>query len=182
MGTLGFVNAGLELAAQIEAGVLPSPVRIYVGCGSGGSAAGLALGLALAGSDARVIAVNATDILTRSLAKLNGLARRSYALLQRAGAPAAMPELALEFEEGFRGPGYGVATPESERALSLAEKLEQLRLDSTYTAKVLAALLERERGSGEAVLFWNTYASREPELSLPHPGALPPAFQRFFRP
>ncbi len=49
LGTLGHVNAALELAEQIEAGELPPPARVVVPLGSGGTAAGLALGFAIAG-------------------------------------------------------------------------------------------------------------------------------------
>src|SRR6185295_10840742 len=36
LGTLGFVNAGLELAADVRASRLPAPRRIYVALGLGG--------------------------------------------------------------------------------------------------------------------------------------------------
>ena len=49
LGTVGFVAAGLELAAQIADGDVPRPDRLYVGAGTMGTAVGLALGLALAG-------------------------------------------------------------------------------------------------------------------------------------
>ncbi|CAA9305715.1 MAG: hypothetical protein AVDCRST_MAG11-1143, partial [uncultured Gemmatimonadaceae bacterium] len=46
LGVLGHVNAGLELAEQVRAGLLPEPERLVVPLGIGGTAAGLALGLA----------------------------------------------------------------------------------------------------------------------------------------
>ncbi|HPF41696.1 MAG TPA: pyridoxal-phosphate dependent enzyme [Phycisphaerae bacterium] len=46
---LGHVNAALELKAQIDAGAMPAPDFIFVVLGSLGTAAGLALGLKLAG-------------------------------------------------------------------------------------------------------------------------------------
>ncbi len=182
-GVLGFVNAGLELAEQIAAGVLPEPARLYVACGTGGSAAGLALGLALAGAKTRVIAVRVSDVLPPPRASLRRSAGRAFRLLKRSGADLKddLPELALELERGFMGSGYGQTTPEGEAAFRLAEQLEGLRLDPTYTAKAFAALLGRERGGTEPVLFWNTYAAREPDLKLPEPSELPRAFQRFFR-
>ena len=51
LGTLGHVNAALELADQVERGELPLPGRVVVPLGSGGTAAGLALGFAIAGLD-----------------------------------------------------------------------------------------------------------------------------------
>ena len=44
LGTVGYVAAGLELAAQVEAGEIAAPDRIYIATGTMGSAGGLALG------------------------------------------------------------------------------------------------------------------------------------------
>ena len=44
LGALGFVNAALELSAQIDAGQLPEPELVYVALGTMGTAAGLAIG------------------------------------------------------------------------------------------------------------------------------------------
>ncbi|MBT8447173.1 MAG: pyridoxal-phosphate dependent enzyme, partial [Gammaproteobacteria bacterium] len=57
LGVLGFVAAGLELAAQLEAAGLAAPARVYVANGTMGTAAGLALGIALAGLETEVHAV-----------------------------------------------------------------------------------------------------------------------------
>ena len=50
-GILGYVNAGLELAVQVEQGDLPNPERIYIAAATRGTALGLAMGLALSGID-----------------------------------------------------------------------------------------------------------------------------------
>src|SRR6185369_11723190 len=57
LGMVGIARAALELCAQIRAGELPEPERIYVPLGSGGIDAGLAVGLALGGVRTTVIAV-----------------------------------------------------------------------------------------------------------------------------
>ena len=61
LGTLGFVDAGLELAAQIETGECPPVTRIYVAFGTMGTAVGIALGMALAGQQIETHAVRVTD-------------------------------------------------------------------------------------------------------------------------
>src|SRR5205807_7576496 len=59
LGTLGYVSAGLELVAS---GV-PEPDDVVVPLGSGGTAVGTAIGLALGGwRHARVVAVRAADL------------------------------------------------------------------------------------------------------------------------
>ena len=49
LGVLGYVEASFEIARQVEAGELPEPSHAVVAIGSSGSAAGLALGLRIAG-------------------------------------------------------------------------------------------------------------------------------------
>ena len=52
LGAVAFVNAALELCEQIADAGLPVPDRVYVANGTMGTAAGLALGLALGGMEA----------------------------------------------------------------------------------------------------------------------------------
>ena len=47
IGTLGYINAALELARQIEGGELPAPETIVLAIGTLGTTAGIAIGLAL---------------------------------------------------------------------------------------------------------------------------------------
>jgi D-cysteine desulfhydrase len=83
VGTLGYVNAGLELAEQVRAGELPEPAAIVVPLGSGGTVAGLVAGLALAGLATRVIAIRVTDLLPPSAAFLARLATARSERLRR---------------------------------------------------------------------------------------------------
>ena len=85
---------------------------------------------------------------------------------------------------GQLGPGYGHHTAAGERAKELLAETEDLALDSTYTAKTMAAvldMLEDGRLGAGPVLYWHTYNA----LPLPEPDLtafrrLPPAFHRFF--
>ncbi|MFF3603697.1 pyridoxal-phosphate dependent enzyme [Streptomyces sp. NPDC002463] len=54
LGTLGAVETALELGTQVETGELPEPARLVTPVGSGGTSAGLALGLRLAGPGAPI--------------------------------------------------------------------------------------------------------------------------------
>jgi D-cysteine desulfhydrase len=157
VGALGFVEAALELAAQIEAGELPEPRAVYVALGSGGTAAGLVAGLAIAGLRTRVEAVLVNDQLKLTETTVMRLAGRTVRLLAKRGADVSGVPLdagGLSVVEGFMGEGYGHATPEAERALDLAGEAADLALDPVYTGKTLAAILDR-RPDGP-VLFWNT--------------------------
>jgi D-cysteine desulfhydrase len=163
IGCVGFVEAALELAAQVNAGVLPEPSHVVVALGSGGTAAGLAAGLRLAGLRTRVVGVVVNDKTPVGPPVVAGLARRTLDLLRRRGA--ALPSLTvdaadLDAETAWLGEGYGHPTPEGERTRAGAAAQERLELDPVYTAKAMAGLLAlREQGRfGEGpVLFWQSH-------------------------
>ncbi|HEX2240144.1 MAG TPA: pyridoxal-phosphate dependent enzyme [Actinomycetota bacterium] len=166
LGALGYVEAGLELAHQVEVGELPEPSHIVVAVGSGGTAAGLLTGLRLAGLSSRIVGVVVAHQLKRERAVVQGLAARALNLIRKRGAAIpddpALTRNGLELTRAWLGPGYGRSTEESERALALARENAGLELDPVYTAKAMAALLALDArgyfGKGP-VLFLNTYNS-----------------------
>jgi D-cysteine desulfhydrase len=187
VGTIGYVNAALELAEQVRAGELPEPDVVFVPIGSGGTAAGLVLGLALAGMRSRVVGVLVTDILPPTTARVVRLARASLRVLRRLAreVPLVTPSASdLTIVTGQVGPGYGAPTPAAETAARLIEEREGIRLETTYTAKCLAALLEVARhppSRDQTLLFWNTYSSVDPAAGvgkIPDTRDLPPPFRR----
>ncbi len=165
-GNVGFVAAGLELAEQVNAGEIPEPSEVWAAVGSGGTLAGLALGLKLAGLATRVRGVVVTDILTPSPRSLTRSARSTLRLLRSVDATVPRVEIGPEdfaLDSSQLGAGYGASTQAGDSALALAAKHEIL-LDPTYTAKCMAALCARVRQDGlpdGPVLFWNTFNSRE---------------------
>jgi D-cysteine desulfhydrase len=142
LGGLGYLNAGLELVEQVRAGLAPEPAAVFVALGSGGTVAGLLAGLRLGGLSSRVVGVLVTDILPPSPRRLLGLAR---ACLRRfaPGADVRLSPDDLEIERRFVGAGYGAVTPPAEAALRLLAETEGVGLETTYTGKCLAALLDR---------------------------------------
>lgn len=189
LGMVGYVNAAFELQQQIAAGELPEPAWIFVPMGSGGTFAGLVLGAKLAGLHCRVAAVLVTDILPPSAEKLARLAARSQSLL-RQHAPA-LPRVPLGAEDfriisGYVGTGYGAPTEAARRARDMMDQIEGIPLETTYTAKCLAGMIDalraREYRSGP-VVFWNTYSSVDPASHLgplPDYRELPRPFHQFF--
>jgi D-cysteine desulfhydrase len=174
LGALGYVETALELAAQVESGELPEPAWAVVAVGTGGTAAGLSLGLRLAGLRTRVLAVVVNDVLRLDERVLAGLAGRSARVLRRRGAglPAAADEGAtnLVVTREWLGGGYGQPTAASTRAAQAAAGTG-LALDPVYTAKALAGLLgEHEAGrlGGGPLLFVQTHGPR-PRLVTPPP-------------
>lgn len=190
LGTVGFVNAAFELAAQATAGELPMPEVIYAAGGSLGTVVGLALGFAALGASTRVVAVRVVDEQFVNPAKAGALFRRTAALLRKADASfPAVGDLdgRIEFRGEYFGGEYAIGTAEARRARDAARDLEGLALDLTYTAKALAcALGDAERGTlqGKNVLFWNTCNSSDltPLAALASPGELPLRLRRYFDP
>ena len=190
VGVLGFVDAGLEFAAQVREGVCPRPAAVVVPCGSGGTAAGLALGFALAGLSAPVVGVRVVPRawLPSWLPWL--IAQATAALLARHGLPSALRAAAglrLRVDDRWLGEGYGVPTSAGQMALERFAELERLRLDPTYTSKAAAAFLglaAEARSADEPLVFWLTLSAAEPPGAGSDPSAflgLPPEFHCFFR-
>jgi len=164
-GTIGFVNAALELAAQIERGDILTPDMVYVALGSMGTASGLAVGFAALGLPIQVIGVRVVPAEIASLARARQVMKGASALLQESdpGFPLLIPEnVGLHVREGFFGDGYAQPTAEAREAVALAT-FHGLRLETTYTGKALAAVIADARNNqlaDKTVLFWNTYNSR----------------------
>jgi D-cysteine desulfhydrase len=188
LGVIGFVNAGLELAAQIQSGELQSPDRIYMANGTMGSVAGLALGLALANLRPEIHAVRVADNRFVKREVLDRLMRKTAVLLNR-----FEPEIPVDLTDAtniiwrgeFYAGGYAVVDEATEHAVEYAKDNLGLTLDTTYTGKAMAALLHDLDSSEDNVtsLFWNTYNSRPlPNVNTTNSSLqdLPEEFNRYF--
>jgi len=166
VGVIGYVEAAFELAAQVRAGELPEPACAVVALGTGGTAAGLAVGLPLAGLRTRVLAVRVIDRVIGNARTVLRLARAVQRELRR--FDPSLPHLRVaecEVDHQQFGGGYGRSTPACGDAADLARELEGLELETTYTAKALAAIAARAREGRlppGPVLFWNTFSSVRP--------------------
>ena len=156
LGTLGCVLGGLELAEQIRGGQLPCPDLVVVPLGSAGTAAGLMIGLGHARLPLRILAVRVVESPLCNRLVMMALALRTVALLSRHGLSVG-PMAPVDIDGSQLGAGYGSPTPSGTRALALAARTEGLALDPTYTAKALAALLDRRWPPSSRILFWNTH-------------------------
>lgn len=163
VGTLAYVECALEIASQVEAGDLPEPATVVTAVGSGGTAAGLTLGLRLAGLRSKVLAVVVNDSFTLNAFTVARLASSTAALLRRRGAgplPWITPD-ALSARDDWLGRTYGDPTPSSVAAVELARR-EGLELEPVYTGKALAAVRDLDRrGELDGPVLWlNTHGPR----------------------
>ncbi len=187
LGVAGFVNAFLELAAQVEAGACPLPNVIYTPLGSCGTAVGLQMGARLLGLDTTIVPVRVIPELYANAKGMAALHAKVVKQWQRWAPAFRNLETSAGFaiREGVLGPGYGQYTQAGVEAAAMLREAAGIQLDGTYTAKAFAALIEDAREGkldGKHVLFWHTYNGRD--LSRVTEGIdyhrLPRAFHRYF--
>lgn len=179
LGNVGYVTAALELAQQVRAGLLPEPDVLFVAAGSCGTAGGLIAGLKLVGLKTRVVAVRITDSIVANKINIRQQAQKTLDLLRRFDPqipPIRIAAQDFDLETRFFGGTYGAPTPEAKKAQAWVAP--RLKVETTYTAKALAACLDhcrRYSGSGQTALFWNTFNSAP--VVQAQPAALPPEFR-----
>ena len=150
---IGHFLATLELASQVDA----PPDTIVVPFGTGGTAAGIALGVAWLGWPTDVVAVRVAPRAVANRWRALRLAHKAAALFRRAGIEFSVPRSTLRLRVvDAMGNGYGHPTPEGERARALAAE-HDVRLDPTYGAKAFG-FLQRTDVSVRRVVFWHTFA------------------------
>jgi D-cysteine desulfhydrase len=157
LGSLGYVEAMREVRVQLDLGIADGkPFDMIVhACGSGGTAAGVALGAARSNVAAEVRAVAVCDDVAyfqRVIDRIIGEAR------------ALSPELKdcarVVIDDSAKGPAYGATTHEQRAFLIDVARRHGLVLDPVYTGKALFGLAQaiHRDGSlvGKRVLFLHT--------------------------
>jgi D-cysteine desulfhydrase len=167
LGILGYVNAAFELKAQfLGRGLGPAgafvPDVSFVAVGSCGTMAGLLLGARLAGLPGRIVGVGVTEADVANRAKIARLATRAGRYLHRADSSVPLVRIEpdeVELLDGYLGRGYAHPTPAADQAVELLRDTEGLPLETTYTGKAMAALLDFARLNPRAgLLFVDTFA------------------------
>lgn len=151
---IGHFLATLELSAQLDA----PPDTIVVPLGTGGTAAGIALGVAWLGWSTQVVAVRVAPRIVANGWRTRRLARKAAATLRHAGLEFIVPRSAIRLRVvDAMGKGYGHPTPQGEMARALAAE-HGVRLDPTYGAKAFSFFIQRAAGNGQRAVFWHTFA------------------------
>lgn len=160
-GALAYVETALEIADQVRAGQLPEPGTVVVPVGSGGTVAGLALGLRLAGLRSHLLGVVVNDTLPLDSTAMARLAGRTGDLLRSRGADG-VPRVApadIDTRDDWLGRCYGDPTPASVQAVADAAAAG-LTLEPVYTGKTLAALRDLGDSLRAPVLWIQTHGPR----------------------
>jgi L-cysteate sulfo-lyase len=154
-GAVGYVAAVEELAQQLDqAGEQVD--RILFSSGSGGTHAGILVGVRALGLDVRVEGIH-NDKVGGLLKKVKQLARNTAEYLD---LDLDFPEDVFILHEDYGKAGYGVITEPHREAIRLLARAEGIISDPVYTGHALAGLIDLVRhgvyGEDETVLFWHT--------------------------
>jgi 1-aminocyclopropane-1-carboxylate deaminase/D-cysteine desulfhydrase-like pyridoxal-dependent ACC family enzyme len=161
IGAAGQVLAGLEVAGQLAVHGIDG-ASIVVPSATGGTQAGLLMGLALAAPpQRRVVGIAAASPSAQLRPTIASLLSGLTPLTGRAVDPES-----IEIADDQLGDGYGRPTDASTDATNLLARTEGILVDPIYTAKALAGLIARVRDGrlSGPVVFW-------------HAGGLPGLFE-----
>lgn len=153
----------MELASQIAAAGVDVETVILPSA-TGGTHAGLLLGLHLAAARALVLGVAVATPVEALRPIVAGLLDTLAPYVDR--EPDDWSDR-IAFDGDHLGAGYGMPTPDATEAAELLARTEGILVDPIYTAKALAGLIARVRDGRlrGPVVFW-------------HAGGLPGLFER----
>jgi L-cysteate sulfo-lyase len=155
-GALGYAAAALELQQQAkDAGIAID--RVLFATASGGTQAGLVVGMALAEAGTQVLGI---DVENEAEALLPEVRRIAEACASSVGLKRAFRDDAFKIRSGYGGGGYGIPTPGMIEAVCLLARLEGIVLDPVYSGKAMAGLIDLVRtghfGADETIVFIHT--------------------------
>ncbi|WP_306223753.1 pyridoxal-phosphate dependent enzyme [Bosea beijingensis] len=145
VGVAGWMSGAAELAEDFKT-IGQAPDIVVAVCGSGLTAAGLALGFKHLGVPTRVMGVSAQQPEARLRKWIIETANVAAAWM---GIETRLSGQDFDIVDSEIGPGYGLPSAASLAAVNTAGRLEGLVLDPVYTGKGMAALI----GAAEKGLF-----------------------------
>jgi 1-aminocyclopropane-1-carboxylate deaminase/D-cysteine desulfhydrase-like pyridoxal-dependent ACC family enzyme len=180
LGSLGFFEAGIELSMQIKAGLLPEPEIVVLALGSGGTAAGLAVGFEREGLKTKIVGVVVSPPVRLVRTMAGRLAKKTAELVGLSRGARERSAERIEVDGRWLGRGYGYSTHESESAIGIAADVG-LELDPTYTAKAFACALARVKETTGPVLYWHTLSTAPLDAWLANTPELPARLAHLLR-
>jgi D-cysteine desulfhydrase len=162
LGMLGHVNAALELAEQVARGEMPVPARVVLPVGSGGTAAGLALGFAIAKMDTVVVGARVAPRIAAGRMRVLALAARARRYLERLSGERIphVDRSRIEIIHTVYAGAYGRVLPGAGAAAAMLQRATGLDLDGTYSAKAFTAAHDLAGRDSGRTLFWLTFDGR----------------------
>ncbi|MEF2073769.1 1-aminocyclopropane-1-carboxylate deaminase/D-cysteine desulfhydrase [Consotaella aegiceratis] len=160
LGALGYAQAVKEMAEQYAAAGRKAPDVIATAVGSGGTLAGLAIGVHLHWPQTKIVGIAVSGSAVPFTERCAVMATAGGKLIA-AGRSWTADEMWLETD--YVGPAYGVPSAAGNAAIKRAARDEGILLDPVYTGKGMAGLLDIvQKGKidpGADVLFIHTGGS-----------------------
>jgi len=146
LGSLGYAVAVAELRDQLAEDWREGPLTIAYAAGSGGTGAGIEMGLRLLGwKGAKAVGFavcNDARYFVATMAALCADARRRWPWIPE------VPEADIAVDGGFVGPGYAQTTEEGLEIIRRAARADGVILDPVYTGKAMLGVAVRAREQG----------------------------------
>jgi D-cysteine desulfhydrase family pyridoxal phosphate-dependent enzyme len=156
LAAVGYVTGGLELVEQCRAAGI-ARARLAVAVGSGGTYAGLLLGLRVARAQFQITGASVMSPAPFLRARIREKVRAAAELL---GLNETPTDQAIDITDAMVGKGYSTPPGESLDAVYLAARTEGLILDPIYTGRAMAVLRRAAREGaleeGETPVFMHT--------------------------
>ena len=153
LGAWGYIGCVEELAQELG----DRPLTIVYAAGSGGTGAGILLGIKLLGLPWRAVGINVCDDAAYFVAAIGEIVEQAIAQWK---LPVTFDRSEIEICDGHVGIGYARSRPEELATLRDVARAEGLILDPVYTGKAFHGLtqeLARDgKAFGERVCFIHT--------------------------
>jgi D-cysteine desulfhydrase len=160
LGAWGYIRAIEELARDLNglSGGMEKPTTIINAAGSGGTSAGLVLGVLLLGLNVKVVSINVCndrDYFVRTIGEICEKAIETYNL----SIPFSR-ERDINIIDGYVGRGYAISRPEELKLIRDVARTEGIILDPVYTGKAFFGMtqeLSRDPNCfGDRIVFMHT--------------------------
>jgi len=156
LGVCAYIEAAMELLLQANRMGIAVDAIVHA-TSSGGTQAGLFVGMKLAQAMVKLVGVSAgppREVVERRVTTLVDDVSRLLRLDLR-----AHPDDLIVLD-GYVGEGYGIPSPQCLEAIRLVARTEGILLDPVYTGKAMAGLIDWIRQGrfepSQTVVFWHT--------------------------
>lgn len=159
VGAMGFVAAVGEVKAQLDEHKIAID-HLIVASSSGGTHAGMAVGLDVFGLAAHITGIGIDKGQWGDVAYESQLADLANQTAERLGIGAIYSADEFRVRRDYLGRGYGVMGDLEQEAIALFAEQEAILLDPVYTGRTMGGFIDMVRnaelGPDDTVLLWHT--------------------------
>jgi D-cysteine desulfhydrase family pyridoxal phosphate-dependent enzyme len=156
LGVIGHILAVEEVAVQCRA-FKTAPERVILAVGSGSTMAGWILGSQILGLDWQIEGYTVSRSVEEVRVQVHRLALEAAKIL---GLDLPVSNQNIVIHDGVIGEGYGIPSPEGQRAIVAVARRQGIFFDPTYTGKAFAGMMkDAARGKFsdlKSILFLHT--------------------------